>query len=94
MADDDTQFVCAGRGPNIVIGSGIFPEWIESGHEVSFGPTLIPGGALSVSLHRSGRCCYAESWTVMQQAFDGDIIIDVPEYKRQEAKWVLPRSNT
>jgi hypothetical protein len=70
------------EGRNIVIGSGIFPEWIKNDHEISFGPTLIPGGALSVSLHRSGRAVML-NLDSDQQAFDGDIIIDVPEYERQ-----------
>ena len=34
----------------LVIGSGIFPEWLESGRPLFFGPTPTPHGPVSVSL--------------------------------------------
>jgi hypothetical protein len=43
------------EGNTIVIGSGIFPEWIETGQEICFGPTPVPGGQLTVALHQSGE---------------------------------------
>jgi hypothetical protein len=38
------------EGNTLVIGEGIFPEWIKQGTRLSFGPTLVPGGRLKVSL--------------------------------------------
>ena len=37
----------------LVIGSGIFPEWLDAGSEMSFGPTLTTWGPVSVSLEGS-----------------------------------------
>lgn len=37
------------EGDMLVLGSGIFPEWLAEGQTVSFGPTLTPHGSLSVS---------------------------------------------
>ena len=34
----------------LVIGSGIYPEWLEGSGEVSFGPTLTPWGAVTVRI--------------------------------------------
>jgi len=69
------------EGRNVIIGSGIFPEWIESGHDVSFGPTLIPGGSLSVSLRKSGTAVLMELDSDAQTP-GGEIIVDLPGYKR------------
>lgn len=41
------------EGRLIVIGSGLFPEWLESGRRVSFGPTLVPGGQVRVRIRPS-----------------------------------------
>jgi len=38
------------EGNTLVIGEGIFPEWIKQETRLSFGPTLVPGGRLKVSL--------------------------------------------
>lgn len=36
---------------HLVVGSGILPEWMESGQELSFGPTLTAWGSVSVRLN-------------------------------------------
>ena len=41
------------EGRTLVIGSGIFPEWLENGARLSFGPTPVPGGQATVHLHPS-----------------------------------------
>ena len=38
----------------LILGSGVFPEWLESGEQLRFGPTLTPYGRVSVSLRRGG----------------------------------------
>jgi hypothetical protein len=40
--------------PRLVIGSGILPEWLEGGGELSFGPTPTSWGEVSVGI--SGGC--------------------------------------
>ena len=65
----------------ILIGSGVFPEWIASGRNITFGPTPVPGGQLSVSLRKSG--------TAVILNVDGDIaggmelVAAIPGYTRQ-----------
>ncbi|MFO7714162.1 MAG: hypothetical protein R6V78_06990, partial [Desulfosarcina sp.] len=48
------------EGNTIVIGSGIFPEWIECGREIRFGPTPVPGGQLTVTLRQSGEAVFLD----------------------------------
>jgi hypothetical protein len=40
------------EGDKLIVGSGVFPQWLESGEELSFGPTLTPSGQVSVSLRQ------------------------------------------
>jgi hypothetical protein len=40
------------EGDKIILGSGVFPEWLESGEELRFGPTLTPHGQVSLTLQR------------------------------------------
>lgn len=46
-------FVCE-EGDTLVIGSGVAPTWLAAG-ELSFGPTLTPHGAVSVSFETGPR---------------------------------------
>lgn len=39
----------------LVIGSGVFPEWIETGDPVFFGPTATPFGPVSVSIQKTDQ---------------------------------------
>jgi hypothetical protein len=41
------------EGSALILGSGIFPEWLEQDIPLSFGPTLVPGGVVSVTFVRS-----------------------------------------
>jgi len=34
----------------LIIGSGVFPEWLDDDGGIFFGPTLVPGGSLSIGL--------------------------------------------
>jgi hypothetical protein len=38
----------------LILGSGVFPEWLESGEQLRFGPTLTPFGRVSVTLRQDG----------------------------------------
>jgi hypothetical protein len=38
----------------LIVGSGLFPEWLAADDELFFGPTLTPWGSLSVRLSRPG----------------------------------------
>jgi len=37
------------EGDKLILGSGIFPEWLETGKEFSFGPTLTDFGSVGLS---------------------------------------------
>ena len=39
----------------LILGSGVFPEWLKSGEQLRFGPTLTPGGRVSVTLSQDGK---------------------------------------
>jgi len=39
----------------IIIGSGIFAEWIETGKKISFGPAPVPGGNVKVAVVKDGE---------------------------------------
>jgi hypothetical protein len=41
------------EGRTLILGSGIFPEWLEQDTPLCFGPTLVPGGVVSVRFVRS-----------------------------------------
>jgi hypothetical protein len=38
------------EGDRLILGSGLFPRWIEARRPMSFGPTLTPFGPVSVRL--------------------------------------------
>ena len=70
------------EGNKLILGSGVFPEWFESGEELRFGPTLTPHGRVSVSLRQDGNKLELQmdaSW------FDKPpkVEIKVPGYHRQ-----------
>jgi hypothetical protein len=38
------------EGQELIIGSGLFPEWLQAGQALRFGPTLTPYGPVSVDI--------------------------------------------
>jgi hypothetical protein len=41
------------EGDTLVVGSGIFPEWIQDDHPLAFGPTPTPFGPVKVRLEKT-----------------------------------------
>jgi len=39
---------------SLIIGSGVFPRWLETGEELRFGPTPTPYGPVSVNIREKG----------------------------------------
>ncbi|MCF8068406.1 MAG: hypothetical protein K9L30_07465 [Desulfobacterales bacterium] len=68
------------EGNTIIIGSGIFPKWIESGKEISFGPTLIPGGELTVTMRGSGSAVFLDLDVDNRNAAI-NIVVAIPGYQ-------------
>jgi len=48
----------------LVVGQGLFPEWLQQREVLSFGPTLTPWGTVSVSFHPEPN----ENWSVQVEA--------------------------
>ena len=69
------------EGNTIVIGSGIFPEWIESGQRIRFGPTLVPGGRLTVALRQSAEAVLLDIDIDSRKAAI-DMVVTIPGYQR------------
>ena len=70
------------EGHRLILGSGVFPEWLESGEELSFGPTLTPYGPVSVIIDHQGDHPVLQvdaSWHEDQP----EIEIKVPGYQQQ-----------
>jgi hypothetical protein len=70
------------EGDRLILGSGIFPEWLESGKELHFGPTLTPYGRVSVSVGQDGGEPLLQvdaTWHEEQP----EVEIQVPGYKAQ-----------
>ena len=66
----------------LILGSGVFPEWLESGKQLRFGPTLTPYGRVSVTVRRSGGRLELQleaSWF----AEPPEVEIKVPGYQGQ-----------
>ena len=74
----------------LVLGSGLYPEWIYQKGQISFGPTLIPGGRLTVRLTVSD--------TGVELALDSEISgpalpcrVAIPEFREEQIDTATPR---
>jgi len=68
----------------LILGSGIFPEWLKPGRTIGFGPTPTPYGAVSLQLNADGECLHLNldiDWQ-KQGGPPEAIIIAVPGYRR------------
>ena len=74
----------------LVLGSGVFPEWLETPGELSFGPTLTSHGPVSVRISRSdSRVLLAAD---IDWAFEpGPVDIQVPGYRKETIHSPHPR---
>ncbi len=39
------------EGDRLILGSGVFPEWLDEGGEIFFGPTLTPWGPVTLRVN-------------------------------------------
>jgi hypothetical protein len=70
------------EGRSIVVGSGIFPNWLESGQELAFGPTPVPGGRVAVRLQPSAGALSLDL-DLEQRSGTVDVQVAVPGYQTQ-----------
>ncbi|MGD9308413.1 MAG: hypothetical protein PVG51_04705 [Desulfosarcina sp.] len=73
------------EGRIIIIGSGVFPQWVDSGRTISFGPTLIPGGQLTVAMHGHGEVVVLDV-DLGGGVTDVDIRVAIPGYQQRQVE--------
>lgn len=68
----------------MIVGSGIFPRWLESGEALGFGPTLIPGGKASVRIRKpeSENAAYVDIDSIESRQ-NISFHIDIPGYEKK-----------
>lgn len=65
----------------LILFSGVFPEWLVSSTEISFGPTLTPYGPISVSLLKENNEVLASIDATWRNT-PSQIIVAVPGYEK------------
>jgi hypothetical protein len=80
------------EGDKLILGSGVFPEWLESEEKLRFGPTLTPYGRVSVTL-RPGRDKLALQVNASWFDEPPELEIEVPGYRTEEVKEVNRKYN-
>ena len=72
------------EGETLILGSGILPEWTESGQTIYFGPSKTPFGPVEVSmLKKNGKGHFEiKADFLSAPSRPVDIIIDVPGYEK------------
>jgi hypothetical protein len=70
----------------LIIGSGLFPRWLAAGQRMSFGPTLVPGGEISVSFDPTSNGNFSLKIIATCKGATPDIQVLVPGYSSQRNK--------
>ncbi|MDO9508610.1 MAG: hypothetical protein Q7I97_04605 [Thermovirgaceae bacterium] len=72
------------EGETLVLGSGILPEWIETGSPIAFGPTSTPFGSIAVRFFKKDGKAYFEIVSDLSNTPNPpkDIVIKVPGYQK------------
>ncbi len=72
------------EGNTLILGAGIFQEWLKPDRTIGFGPTPTPYGIVSLQLHARGENLHLNldiDWQ-KQGGYPEEIIIAVPGYRR------------
>ena len=72
------------EGRTLILGSGIFPEWINTGSKISFGPALTPFGSVGLIFQKNNSKAVIELEADFSSApaSPDRIIISVPGYEK------------
>jgi hypothetical protein len=71
------------EGDKIVIGAGIFPEWLHpSGGRIGFGPTLTPFGSIRVEIDNDNAAPHLKLDAVWTNE-PAEVEIQIPGYRKQ-----------
>ena len=70
------------EGEDIILGSGIFLEWLQGGKPIRFGPTWTPKGRISFSAQKAGNRIHL---SVDAEPKDDkfEMRVEIPGYKKQ-----------
>jgi hypothetical protein len=71
------------EGRTIIVGGGVFPQWIDSGEDISFGPTPIPEGQLTVAIRGHGDGV-ALDVDLDSRSADLNVRVAVPGYQQRQ----------
>ncbi len=68
----------------MIVGSGLFPRWLENNEESAFGPTLIPGAKASVRFRKpeSENAVYVDI-DCAERRQDISFHIEIPGYRKE-----------
>jgi len=69
----------------IIVGSGIFTQWIETGKTISFGPTLVPGGKVKVAVVKDDEGVFVDV-ICTERSRDLSFNIMIPGYESVTVK--------
>jgi hypothetical protein len=81
------------EGDGLVLGQGLFPEWLAEGGDIFFGPTLTPHGRVDVRFYQKNgqlRCLSNAVWHTDPPTVE----VAVPGYERQTIQVNKPQSLT
>jgi hypothetical protein len=73
------------EGNSLILGSGLFPEWLAGDQELAFGPSLTPIGPVSVRFTKSGQELQVSLETEQSQPWM-EILVEVPGYETTPLK--------
>ena len=73
------------EGSRLIVGSGIFSEWIEKRQPIRFGPTLTPDGPLSIRMEKEKKGRLAVMLEADKENVSPGAEICVPGYLVQPA---------
>lgn len=68
---------------SLILGSGLYPEWLDSSEDLSFGPTLTPYGPVSLQILKKEGGCFLR---VEGQPRDEQprLVAEIPGFERLE----------
>ncbi len=66
----------------IIVGSGIFPKWLNTHSDLFFGPTLTPYGKISVKIYYEENNRYVK-FNISWRNTPPKVVIDIPGYQKK-----------
>ena len=77
------------EGRTLILGAGLFPEWLTPGAELEFGPGLTEFGRVTIRIQpgdRDTRVCWEADWHTPPDR----LLLALPAHERQEVESTSP----